>query len=362
VRCGCRLPPVQAQPHSRPCARAADTTLTAAHPADVTLGYDTAEEYAKCSTYFGSVVGRCANRIAQGRFTLDGTAYQLACNNGPNALHGGPTGFHTREWSVESLLGEDGQALAADASSPSGVVLAYTSAAGEEHYPGELRARVTYLLRRDDGSGLGAAGGAPALLTRLQAECDAATIVNLAQHAYWNLGGHGSGSVLPSHSLRLAAERYTPVDDTQIPTGELAAVAGTPFDFTAEKLLATDAGGVPGGRAYDHNFVLGGANALRPSAQAPSPPELAAVVCHAGSGRRMELFSDAPGVQLYTGGFLAGEKGKGGAVYPQHGGLCLETQDFPDAVNQAKHGFPSPILRPGQQYSQTMVSLFTTFP
>ena len=211
----------------------------------MTLGYDTAEEYARCSTYFGAVVGRCANRIAKGRFTLDGVAYQLACNNGQNALHGGPTGFHTRQWSVEALLGEDGKALPADSSSPSGVVLAYTSAAGEEHYPGELSARVTYLLRRDDGSGQGAAGGSPALLTRLEAVCGAATVVNLAQHAYWNLGGHGSGSVLPSHSLRLAAERYTPVDDTQIPTGELAPVTGTPYDFTTDKSWAAQMRSAP---------------------------------------------------------------------------------------------------------------------
>jgi len=327
---------------------------------DLLLGYDTAAEYLQASTYFGAVVGRCANRIARGRFTLDGEEHQLAINNPPNALHGGPTGFHTREWSVEALLDGDGKALPADSTAqPAGATLAYTSADGEEAYPGELRCRVTYLLRRDDGRGGGATGGAPALLTRFEASvAGRATLANFAQHAYWNLGGHTSGSVLPSHSLTLRAERFTPVDSTLIPIGEAAAVEGTPFDFRADKMLGTDAAAVPGGRGYDTNFCLGGANAGRPVAAPPSPPELAAVLSHPGSGRRMELYTDAPGVQLYTGGFLDGEPGKGGAVYVTHGGLCLETQDWPDAINHA--GFPSPVLRPGERYAHTMVSLFTT--
>ena len=325
---------------------------------DLLLGYDSAEEYAKCGTYFGSVVGRCANRVARGEFTLDGEAHTLARNNGANALHGGPAGFHVRHWTVEALLGADGQELGADSPAPpAGVRLAYTSAHAEEGYPGQLDVSCTYLLRADDGSGAG--GGeeaAPALLTRLRATVSgAATLCNLAQHAYWNLGGHTSGSVLPSHQLRLRAERYTPVDDSLIPTGELAPVAGTPFDFTQPRLLGERAAEVPGGRGFDHNFVLGGANAGRAGAQPPSAPELAAELRHPASDRRMRLFTDAPGVQLYVGGFLSEEPGKGGAVYPQHGGLCLETQLFPDAVNQP--GFPSPVLRPGEEYVHTMVTL-----
>jgi len=320
--------------------------------ADVLLGYDSRERYAAGGTYFGSVVGRCANRIALGRFQLDGAQHQLACNNGPNALHGGPGGFHAREWAVEALLGEQGEPLPAGAGSPAGVRLAYTSPAGEEGYPGELRASVTYLLRADAGDGLGGAGR-PALLTRFAATCDAPTLVNLAQHAYWNLGGHASGSVMGSHSLRLAAERYTPVSEDLIPTGRLEAVAGTPFDFSQPTLLGARAAEVPGGRGYDHSFVLGG-DPGRGAAAPPAPPLLAAELRHAASGRVMRLFTDAPAVQLYAGGFLAAEAGKGGVTYCQHGGLCLETQIHPDAVNQP--GFPSPVLRPGERYSHTMVT------
>ena len=229
---------------------------------DVVLGYDTREQYADSTAaiYFGSAVGRCANRIARGRFTLDGREYQLVCNNGVNALHGGPTGFSFCDWTVSAVLGADGEPLpaTADDASIAGVRLSYVSAAGEEHYPGQLSATVTYLLRADDAGGDGEAH--PSLLTRFSATCDAPTIVNLAQHSYWNLGGHDSGSVLDSHTLRLEAERYTPVDSTLIPTGELAPVAGTAFDFTSTKLVGEDAAAVPGGCGYDHNFVLGGAN------------------------------------------------------------------------------------------------------
>ena len=239
--------------------------------ADVALGYDTASAYKQASTYFGAVVGRCANRIAQGRFSLGGLSYLLACNNPPNALHGGPTGFHVREWAVEALLDGRGVPLPAGGAtdvSPAGVRLAYTSAAGEEGYPGELSVSVTYLLREDDGRGEGAEGTAdahPSLLTRFSARVRGdETIVNLAQHCYWNLGGHDSGSVLGSHSLRLNSSFYTPVDDTLIPDGRLASVANTPFDFTQPVQLGLHAAEVPGGRGFDHNFVLMGPNGAPP--------------------------------------------------------------------------------------------------
>lgn len=324
---------------------------------DVALGYDSPADYAAGRTYFGAVVGRCANRIACGQFTLDGSPYQLAVNNPPNALHGGPTGFHSRWWTVDALLDADGAPLAAGAvTPPAGVTLSYTSAAGEEGYPGALTARVTYLL------GAAAAPGEsdplPALRCAFAATCEAPTLVNLAQHCYWNLGGHAAGSVLGSHTLRMPlAERYTPVDSTLIPTGELLPTQGSPYDFAQATLLGARAGAVPGGRGYDTNLVLSGPNAMRAAAQAPGPLALAAEVSHGASGRGMRLWTDAPGCQLYVGGFLEAEAGKDGAVYRQYGGLALETQLFPDGINHAE--FPSPVLRPGQTYTHNMLTQFT---
>ena len=240
------------------------------------LGYDTRTEYAHDSTYFGAAVGRCANRIARGRFSLDGQTYQLACNNGENALHGGPSGFSYREWALDALLGEDGAPLPADApeADVAGVRLTYTSAAGEEEYPGTLAVTCTYLLRLDDGTGRKDNDGdgdasslpQPSLLTRFEAHVTGtATIVNLVQHTYWNLGGHDSGSVCDSHVLSLpTANTYLPVDATLIPTGAYARVAGTAFDFTAPKLVGEDAADVPGGLGYDTCFVLGGPNGSSP--------------------------------------------------------------------------------------------------
>lgn len=206
-------------------------------PVDCVLGYDSADEYLAAGTYFGGVVGRCANRVAAGAFTLDGVRHQLATNNGANALHGGPRGFHTRWWSVEALLDATGADVAPPPPGasppplpPAGVRLRYTSPDGEEGYPGSLTAVVSYLLcSRSPAPG---APPRPSLVTQLRATCDVPTIVNLAQHAYWNLGGHASGSVLLSHALRLWASRYTPVDEGLIPTGDTPTVVGTPFDFT----------------------------------------------------------------------------------------------------------------------------------
>ena len=301
-------------------------------------------EYDSGSTYFGSIVGRCANRIAKGVFKIDGKPFQVPVNNGPNSLHGGPAGFHRKWWSATRLPEKDGP----------GVRMEYTSADGEEGYPGELAVTVIYRLTRQ--------GGRAALVTEMCAFCRGRpTIVNLAQHAYWNLDGHAAGSVM-DHKLLLWADRYTPVDESLIPTGALAPVAGTPFDFRTATSLGARAGAIPGGRGYDHNLVLNGPNAMRAAAAPPQRLSLAAWLYSPVSGRVMEVLTDAPGVQLYSGGFLDGEPGKGGARYAKHGGLCLETQLFPDAVNRSEQpgAFPSVVLRPGEMYSHSMLHRFYT--
>lgn len=353
---------------------------------DVTLGYGCASDYAAGRTYFGAAVGRLANRVAGASFDPGdgGPRAVLAANDGPHALHGGPSGFHARWWTVDALLGPDGEPHAGGGGAeaePAGVRLSLASPDGDEGYPGALAATVTYMLRPDDGSGLGAAADPPspsaprhpALLTRFSATVTGRpTPVGLVQHAYWNLGGHSSGPILGTHTLWLpTATAYTPVAGDLIPTGEVTPVAGTPFDFVsagggggaggAPWLLGARAAAVPGGRGYDHNLcLLGGPHGARAAAQAPAgPPALAAVLAHAGgSGRSLRLWTDAPGLQLYTGGFLAGEPGKDGAAYCQYGGVCLETQGWPDAVNRPGTAFPSPTLRPGQQYTHTMVTQF----
>jgi galactose mutarotase-like enzyme len=300
---------------------------------DIVLGYDSLAGYLKDSPYFGAIVGRYANRIAQGRFTLDGTTYRLAQNNGPNSLHGGVRGFDKVVWSGEPFQGDSGV----------GVTLRYTSKDGEEGFPGTLAARVTYTLTPSD-----------ALVVEYEATSDKATPVNLSQHSYWNLHGAAGGTVL-DHVLTLNAKEYTPVDSTLIPTGELALVAGTPFDFRA----ATPIGGritqentqLRFGGGYDHNWVLdrgaGGAAGLVPAARLLDP----------GSGRTLEISTTEPGVQFYSGNFLDGTiTGKGGQVYPHRSGLCLETQHFPDSPNH--RNFPSTILRPGKTYRSRTVFAF----
>ena len=292
------------------------------------------------------------------RNSIDGLPFQLVCNNGENALHGGPTGFHTRQWSLDHLLGADGTPLPSTSETvPSGVQLSLVSADGEEGYPGELHAKVTYLLHRHSGES--ANEPHPALKTAFEATVvGVPTVVNLAQHAYWNLGGHDSGDATQTHVLRLHAARFTPVSESLIPTGDLAP-ADWPFNFAQAKLLSDGLAAVPSGRGFDHNFVLDGPHAMRSATTTPRcPPSIAAELFHQASGRCMRLFTDAPGVQLYAGGFLDNERGKAGAVYQRHGGICLETQIFPDAINQP--GFPSPILRPGERYVHTMVTQFFT--
>lgn len=295
---------------------------------DIVLGYDSLDGYIAASPYFGCIAGRCANRIAKGQFTLDGKMYQLALNNGPNTLHGGVKGFDKHVWGARLLDTPDGPAIR----------LKRTSSNGEENYPGKLTATVTYTLTN-----------ANELRTEITAVTDAPTLCNLAQHTYWNLAGHNGGTV-NNHVIQFNADRYTPVDDTLIPTGELAPVAGTPFDFRKPKPIGRDlkaVGGDPVG--YDHNFVLNGE---------PHAMKRVCRVTEPTSGRILELHANQPGCQFYGGNFLDGSNiGKGGAVYRQYNGFCLETQLFPDSIHHPD--WPSPILRSGQTYRHTMITKFT---
>ena len=298
--------------------------------ADVVLGFDTLEEYKAGHPFFGAIVGRCANRIAKGRFTLDGKEYQLATNNGPNHLHGGVIGFDKRIWDAEPLQLSDGPALK----------LTYVSHDGEEGYPGTLRTVVIYTLTTDNE-----------LKIDMHAETDAPTVVNLAHHGYWNLAGHASGTVL-DQELQLQSDYYTPTDSTLIPTGEILMVDGTPHDFRQPKKLGRDIDQLKndqGKGGYDTNFVVNGSyGELRPAARVSDP----------SSGRVMEVWTTEPGVQLYTANHLNDRAGKGGAVYGPHQGFCLETQKYPDAINHSN--FVQPVLRPNQFYQHVMVHRFTT--
>jgi aldose 1-epimerase len=296
---------------------------------DVVLGFDDLKGYLAGHPYFGATVGRVANRIARGKFTVDGKEYTLATNNGPNALHGGRKGFDKAVWKAVPVESRDGVA----------VRFTYHSSDGEEGYPGDLTATVTYTLtdRNELRLDYTATTGKP-------------TPVNLTNHTYFNLAGPAAGDIL-GHELMLAAERYTPVDDTLIPTGEIKPVRGTPLDFTTPATIGSridQLRGEPGG--YDHNFVLrGGGKSLALAARVREPK----------TGRVMEMDTTEPGVQFYTGNFLDGSlKGKGGVVYRKHQGFCLEAQHFPDSVNHPN--FPSMILRPGQTYRQTTVYKFST--
>jgi aldose 1-epimerase len=297
-------------------------------PGDVVLGFDDLKGYLGGHPYFGATVGRVANRIAKGKFTLDGKEYKLEVNNGPNALHGGKKGFDKVVWKAEL----------AEAKNVAGVKFTYVSPDGEEGYPGKLTASVVYILTEDNK-----------LQLDYIATTDKATPVNLTNHSYFNLAGPASGDIL-GHELTIDAEKYTPVDDTLIPTGKLDPVKGTPLDFTSPHKIGERIGelkGEPGG--YDHNFVLRGGDKL----------SLAAKVTEPKSGRVMEVFTTEPGIQFYSGNFLDGtNKGKGGVVYKKHQGFCLEAQHFPDSVNHPD--FPSMILQPGKTYTQTTVYKFST--
>ncbi len=306
------------------------------NPVDVVLGFDTAEEYPEKSQYFGCTVGRVGNRIAGGRFELDGKAYALAANNGPNHLHGGEVGFDKRRWDADPIMTAKGP----------GVRFTLTSADGEEGYPGRVEAETIYVLTDRNE-----------LEVEMSATTDAPTPVNIVHHTYWNLGGHDSGTIL-DEVLRIRADRYTPVDGTFIPTGDLAPVAGTAVDFRTAKRIGRDIDAYPGDQAeggedpggYDHNFCLDGeAGTMREVVRLSDPR----------TGIVMTITTDQPGIQFYTGNFLNGMTGKGGAVYEKFGGLCLETQAYPDSINHAgEPGWPDVVLRPGDTYRHRMVHRF----
>jgi aldose 1-epimerase len=305
---------------------------------DIVLGYDNLAAYVANSPYFGAIVGRYANRIARGHFTLDGTTYTLAVNNGPNSLHGGLRGFDKVVWKARPFQNQEGQ----------GVALDYTSPDGEEGYPGTLHATVTYTLTADNR-----------LIVDYHATTDKATPINLSQHSYWNLAGNASRDIL-GHVLTINADATTPVDSTLIPTGEIASVDGTPFDFRTPTAIGARIDQrqntqIRYGNGYDHNWVLNRGGA------APDALVFAARVVEPTSGRTMEISTTEPGLQFYSGNFLDGTiTGKGGAVYKFRYGLALETQHYPDSPNHPN--FPSTILRPGQEYRSRTVFKFGVTP
>lgn len=297
---------------------------------DVVLGFNTLQGYLDGHPYFGATTGRYANRIANGKFTLEGVEYTLATNNGPNHLHGGIQGLDKRVWSAAIAKSSLGHA----------VKFFYLSPDGEEGYPGNLEIEVTYTLTDRDE-----------LHIDYKAATDKTTIVNLTNHSYFNLGGEGSGSIL-DHILQIRANHYTPVDATSIPTGEIASVNGTALDFrnpTAIGARIAQVGGDPVG--YDHNYVL--------YKEEHGKLTLAASLKDPDSGRVMKVFTTEPGIQLYTGNYLDGSLvGKSGVAYQQHHALCLETQHFPDSPNNPD--FPSVVLNPGEVYKHSTVHLFST--
>ncbi|WP_345713347.1 aldose epimerase family protein [Kineococcus glutinatus] len=302
--------------------------------ADVALGFASLEPYTGKGRSFGATIGRFANRIAQGRFTLDGRVHEVPATDRGNAIHGGPHPFSEQLWSAAELPGADGP----------GVRFSLVSPDGDNGFPGELHVHVEYVL------------AGRALQVTYTATSSAATVLNLTNHAYWNLAGEGSGLV-DDHLVTVAAERFLPVDETGLPTGELRDVAGTPFDFRAPRTIGERVGGddeqLVRGKGYDHCYVLsevpGGAR----------PAALAVTVEHPASGRALEVVTDQPGVQLFSGGSLAGTLvGKAGAAYGPRTGLAVEAQGFPDSPNRP--GFPTTALRPGEEFRSTTEFRFTT--
>ena len=298
---------------------------------EVVLGFNSIEPYLNNRAYLGAVVGRYANRIAKGRFKLDAIRYQLASNDGANHLHGGIRGFDQRLWAATPIETQDA----------AGIAFSRTSAAGEEHYPGTLQVSFSYLVT-----------AARTVTLQYEATTDAPTIVNLTQHTYFNLGGETSTSVL-DHDLTILADDYTPVDTTLIPTGEIASVDGTPFDFRTAAHLGTrlkmnhEQLQIAGG--FDHNFVL--------TRSMPEPSRVASLF-DPQSGRTLQIATTEPGLQFYDGHLLDGRtRGAYGRVFSAHAGLCLETQHFPDSPNHPQ--FPPVTLRPGEQYHSTTIWRFS---
>jgi aldose 1-epimerase len=292
---------------------------------DVVLGYDNLAGYLRSTPYFGALIGRCANRIAGGKFRLEGKEYSLAINNGPNALHGGIKGFDKVVWTPKIRATLDG----------AGLELTYLSKEGEEGYPGNLSVSAIYTLLEDNG-----------LRLEYTATTDKPTIVNLSQHSYFNLAG--KGDVL-NHQVLIEADQFTPIDSALIPTGEWRAVDGTPFDFRKATNIGArinnDDEQLKFAHGYDHNWIL---------SKPPGKLDLAASVYEPTSGRVLEVFTTEPGMQFYTGNFLNGSiTGKGGWAYQFRNGFCLEPQHFPDAANHPE--FPSIILRPGEEYHNTII-------
>ncbi|WP_199119386.1 aldose epimerase family protein [Pedobacter sp. ASV28] len=297
-------------------------------PTDVVLGYDSVKSnQKKGEPFFGAIIGRYGNRIAKGKFNLAGKTYQLQLNDGVNTLHGGYDGFYAKVWEAKKI---DNQTLA----------LTYLSKDGEAGYPGNVNVQVVYTLTDDNG-----------LKIDYTATSDKETVLNLTNHAYFNLNGEGSKTIL-DHELTIAADGYTPVDKTLIPTGKIERVKGTPFDFTTAKVIGKDIEAVneqlKSGKGYDHNFVLNKNDDSAPVTIVKSPK----------TGIVMEIYTTEPGIQFYSGNFLTGtdKDGKGGKSYPFRSAFCLETQHFPDSPNQAS--FPSTVLKPGQTYSTSTTYKF----
>jgi aldose 1-epimerase len=292
---------------------------------DIITGFTGLAPYLTDETYAGAAIGRFSNRIAQGKFSLDGVVYSLPRNNGENTLHGGPEGFDTKLWQTRIV--------------PDGVECTLVSRDGAMGFPGTLTARITYTLVEN------------ALRIQYEAETDKPTVVNFTNHSFFNLRGEGSGAIL-DHVVQIHAEAFTPVDESLIPTGELASVAGTPFDFrephTVGERIEAEHPQLKLGRGYDHNYVLGAPGTMRHAASVTEPV----------SGRVVTVETDSPGLQFYTGNFLDGTHiGKSGAAYEFRGGLCFETQEYPDAPNHAN--FPSTRLNPGERYERTTVFTFS---
>ncbi|RPA67161.1 galactose mutarotase [Cyclobacteriaceae bacterium YHN15] len=292
---------------------------------NIVLGYDNQEGYDSNDYYFGATVGRYANRIAKGKFELDGTAYQLANNDGNNHLHGGLLGFNRKHWDAEMVESENSMK----------VKMTYMSPDGEEGYPGNLKTTLTFELTEDNK-----------LLLEFESETDKPTILNLTHHGYFNLSA--MKETVLGHELVIYAPKYTPVDNELIPTGELVQVANTPFDFNKAKTIGERIAQVPGG--YDHNYVV----------KEQHDSELVKMVelSHPGSGRLMELFADSPGIQFYSGNFLDGKLTTDGINYSQHMGLCLEPQTFPNSPNEPS--FPSARLNPAEKYRHRIQYHFST--